>query len=71
MIADRLKKLRKEYGATQKAVAVAIGTTDRQYQDYEYGKNKPGCDNLIALANFFNVSLDYLVGRTDNPEVNR
>jgi len=71
MVADRLKVLRKANGATQKAVAAAIGTTERQYQDYEYGKNKPGCDFLIALADFFNVSIDYLVGRTDQQEVNR
>jgi len=71
MVADRLKELRKAHRATQKTVAAAIGTTERQYQDYEYGKNKPGCDILIALADFFNVSIDYLVGRTDKQEVNR
>ena len=65
MIADRIKSLRKTNGATQKAVAAAIGIAERQYQDYEYGKNKPGIDILIALADYFDVSLDYLVGRTD------
>ena len=71
MIADQIKALRKTKGATQKEVAAAIGMTERQYQDYEYGKNKPGHDALIALADFFDCSVDYLLGRTDKREINR
>ena len=41
------------------------------YQRYEYGERKPSFDMLIALADYFDVSIDYLVGRTDNPKVNR
>ena len=40
-------------------------------QRYEYGERKPAYDVLIALADFFDVSIDYLVGRTDNPAVSR
>ena len=71
MVSERLKNLRKERGVTQKEVAEKAGVIERQYQNYEYGKIKPSHDALIALADFFNVSIDYLVGRTDRQEVNR
>lgn len=66
---EHLKKVRKGKKYTQKQVAAAIGVAERNYQEWEYGKTKPGFDSLIALADFFAVSLDYLVGRTDNPEM--
>ena len=62
-----LRAIRKEHKCTQKQVAVAVGVTERNYQDWEYGKIKPGFDALIALADYFDVSLDYLVGRSDDP----
>lgn len=58
-----LKTLRKECGFTQKQVADGIDVTEQSYQRFEYGTVKPGLDKLIALANFFDVPLDYLVGR--------
>ncbi len=61
----RLRELRKEKKETQVQVANAIGITDRQYQRFECEKQKPGFDNLWALADHFDVSLDYLVGRSD------
>ena len=71
MIAERLIGLRKERGLTQRVVAAGANVTERQYQFYEHGQRKPGYDMLIALADFFGCSIDFLVGRTDNPEVNR
>lgn len=65
---EHLKKIRKEKKCTQKQVALTIGTTERNYQDWEYGKTKPGFDSLLALADFFDVSLDYLVGRSEVKE---
>ncbi len=62
---ERMKELRNERGETQAAVAVAIGMTTRQYQRYEAGNQKPGLDYLMALADHFEVTLDYLTGRTD------
>ncbi len=44
--------------------------TERAYQRYEGDASTPHHDTLLALADFFNVSLDYLVGRSDNPKVN-
>lgn len=68
---DHLRAIRKAHKATQKDVAAAVGVTERNYQEWEYGNAKPGFDALIALADYFDVSIDYLVGRTDNPAVNR
>ena len=62
---ERMKELRKEKKETQVQVALAIGITDRQYQRFEAGKQKPGFDNFCALADHFGVTLDYLAGRTD------
>lgn len=62
---ERMRELRKEKKETQLQVASAVGITDRQYQRFEAGKQKPGFDNLCALADHFGVTLDYLAGRTD------
>jgi len=66
--ADRLKQLRTGKKLTQKTIAQAIDMTERAYQDLEYGKYKPNHDNIIKLADFFEVSADYLLGRSDNPQ---
>lgn len=68
---ERMRILRKEHKETQVQVAEAIGITDRQYQRFEAGEQKPGFDNLCALADHFGVSMDYLAGRTDRREVLR
>lgn len=68
---ENLKACRKEYGITQKQLAIEIKISERAYQHYEIGTREPNLATLIALADFFGVSLDYLVGRTDNPEVNK
>jgi len=67
----RLKELRQNKGVTQKEVSNVIGITDRAYYDFERGKSKPAFDTLRAIAEYFNVSVDYLLGRTDKPEVNK
>ena len=64
----RLKECRKANKNTQKQVALAIGSTEQNYQRYERGVQQPTLPVLLALADYFNVSLDYLVGRSDNPE---
>lgn len=69
--AERLIDLRQTRNLTQKQVYEAIGMSALGYQRYEYGEREPAYQKLIALANYFNVSLDYLVGRTNNPEINK
>ncbi|MCL2445775.1 MAG: helix-turn-helix domain-containing protein [Oscillospiraceae bacterium] len=71
MHAQRLRQLRKERNLTQRNVADGLGIAESAYQIYEYANKKPGYDKLIALADYFDVSIDYLVGRTDNPSVNQ
>lgn len=64
---DRLKALRKSNSVTQVILAKALGITDRGYRKYESGENEPTLSVLVALADYFDVSLDYLVGRSDEP----
>lgn len=66
-LSDALKRCRKLRKVTQKQAAEAGGINVSMYQFYEYGKNEPTAGILISLADFFNVSLDYLVGRSDDP----
>ena len=63
----RLIEKRKNSGLTQKQVADGIGISEVGLQNYENGRRKPAFDDLIALADFYDVSLDYLVGRSDEP----
>lgn len=67
-IATQFKKIRLERKLTQKQIAEGIGITEQAYQRYEYGKVIPSATVLIALADYFDVSLDYLCGRSDVPE---
>lgn len=69
LLGQRLKLLRSEKGVTQKDIANLLGRTNRHYQDMEAGKiNVPGL-TLIRLADFYDVSLDYLVGRSEDRRV--
>ena len=69
--ADRLKELRAQNKLKQREIADICGIKIRTYQDYEYGKCYPTALGPVFLADYFNVSLDYLMGRTDKREVNR
>ena len=65
---EALKRSRKGAKATQTQAAQAAGVSVSMYQFYEYGSNEPTASVLIALADFFDVSLDYLCGRSDIAE---
>lgn len=71
MFNERLKNLRKSNKITQKQISIDTEMSERNYQDLEYGKNNPSYETLLKLADYFDVSIDYLVGRTDNPEINK
>ena len=62
---ERLRLIRTTRGVTQKTTAKAINTTEQNYQRYERGTQQPTLPVLVDLANYFDVSLDYLVGRSD------
>lgn len=67
VFSEKLKALKTQQQVRQKDIAAAIGVSLRAYQYYETDTKEPTMSNLIALADYFDVSLDYLVGRTDNP----
>ena len=62
---QRLKQLRNEKNLTQKYMAGLLEKTDRHYLDMESGKVNIPALTLMKLADFFDVSIDYLVGRDD------
>ena len=64
---ERLLQLRKDSGLSQIALAKEIGLSARVYQTYEDGKSEPGMSKLVRIADIFDVSMDYLSGRTDKP----
>ncbi len=65
----RLKELRKEKGISQLKLAMALDTTQNTISRYETGAHEPGIKELIRIANYFEVSIDYLLERTDNPQM--
>lgn len=66
---NRLKELRKSSNFTQKQVADGIGMAQMAYQKYEYGTREPAYQKLLAIADYYRVSLDYLTDRTDCPDI--
>lgn len=62
---DRLIKLRKELNLTQEELAKKIGYTRTAVSAWEIGRNEPSNADTVKLAEYFNVSTDYLLGKTD------
>lgn len=65
---ERLRELRRERKLTQNEMAEICGLKPRGYQEYEYEKGFPTVPGLIFLADFFGVTTDYLLGRSDKRE---
>lgn len=65
ILAQRLKECRKEQGLKQWQVAVYCDITERAYQNYELMTREPKLEILVRIADLYNVSLDYLAGRTN------
>lgn len=63
IFSERLKELRKRKNLTQKELAEQIGIKRNSYSDWENGKTEPSYENLVMLADLFDVSLDWLFGR--------
>lgn len=66
-LSDRLVKLQTDGNYLKKDIANAIGVSVMAYYRYEQGTREPSASVIIALANFFGVSTDYLLGLTDDP----
>ena len=71
MYIKKLKDLRIDHDLYQKQIAKLLKITRQQYGLYESGKRDIPVDLLIKLADFYNVSIDYMLGRTKNKEVNK
>jgi transcriptional regulator with XRE-family HTH domain len=67
----RLKELRKKKNISQLRLATDLNTTQNTISRYETGEREPGINELIKIADYFNISVDYLIGRTENPKMNR
>jgi transcriptional regulator with XRE-family HTH domain len=71
VFSKRLVIYRKSKGMTAQALADYLNVTEPAIACYVKGRNLPTVQNLVKLADLFDVSLDYLVGRTDVPEINK
>lgn len=68
---NRLKELRKNKGCTQVYVQMQTGIEQALLSKFENGERVPPTETLVRLAEFYNVSIDYILCRTDKPEINR
>ncbi|MBQ6692217.1 MAG: helix-turn-helix transcriptional regulator [Clostridia bacterium] len=68
---NRLKELRKRHGYTQISVQMQTGIEQALLSKFENGERVPPTETLIRLADFYHVSIDYILCRTDNPQINR
>ena len=62
---DRFRALRQEHSLTQQALADRLGTSKSSVNMYERGEREPGFKTLEAIADFFNVDMDYLLGKSE------
>lgn len=68
---NNLKELRKSRNMTQIGLQMKTGIEQALISKFENGERIPPTETLIILANFYNVSIDYILGRTDKPEINK
>lgn len=65
----RIRELRKARGISQLKLAMDLNTNQNTISRYETGEREPGINELIKIADYFNVSVDYLLERTNNPTI--
>lgn len=70
-VKNNLKKLRKDRHLTQVKLQMQTGIEQALLSKFENGDRVPPTETLVTLADFYNVSIDYILCRTDKPEVNR
>lgn len=68
---NRIRDLREDADMNQTQIAQKIGMSQTGYSKYETGENDLPTGILIKLADFYNVSVDYILNRTDNPRLNK
>ena len=67
----RLKEIRKSKGISQLKLAMDLNTNQTTISRYETGEREPGIHELIKIADYFNISVDYLLERTDIPHIQK
>ena len=70
-VGERIKLLRKEKKISQIKMSIELNLAQNTLSQYETGIREPDLKTLRLLADYFNVSIDYLLERTDNPKINR
>ena len=70
-VKNNLKQLRKEHGYTQIAVQMKTGIEQALLSKFENDERSPPTETLMNLADFYNVSMDYIMCRTDKSEINK
>jgi transcriptional regulator with XRE-family HTH domain len=70
VISLRLKELRQARNMTQLKLALELNMSQNTISRYESGEREPGISELITIADYFNISIDYLLERTENPKIN-
>ena len=68
---SRLKSLRTSSNLTLEQLGKELGSTRATIGNYENSNKKPSLEMLIKIADYFNVSIDYLIGRTDDPKLHK
>ena len=68
---QRIQDLRTDADLSQKQLSEILHISQRSYSHYETGSRNIPVEMLIRLANYYNISVDYLVGRTDKKEMNK
>ena len=71
MVYKRIRDLREDRDLTQRDVSKALNCSQQVYSNYELGQRDIPTDILIKLSIFHNVSVDYILGLTDNPKINK
>ena len=69
MLSKRIKQLRESHGETQQKMAENLGVSQQTIAGWEKGQRNPSLETLSTLADYFGVSVDYLLGRTDIPNI--
>lgn len=65
----RIKELRKSKNISQIKLGIDLNMSQNTISRYETGEREPSISDLIRIADYFGVSVDYLIGRTDNPDI--
>lgn len=66
-LTKRLRDLREDHDLSQADIATQLKVAKQRYGEWERGEHRPSIDVIIALANFYNVSADYILGISDDP----